>query len=410
MSQKQELHAMVEARQEEMAADLMEMSRIPAVNPRMNGKGEYARMQWIQTYLEKYGIAYDVISVPDEAVPEGVRLNLVVKLPGSEDTQRTLWLIGHVDTVNSGDLENWNTDPFSPERIGGRIYGLGVEDNSQAVITALHTCRLVVENKIQAKCNLGFIFASDEETGSAYGLHALLDHGIFSPKDEAIVPDAGSADGSFVEIAEKSQVWLKFTVTGKQAHASMPQLGVNATSAAMHLGVEIEDMLKREFAKEDPLFNPPYSTFELTQKFANVDSPNVLPGKDIFVMDLRILPCYTVDQVMDRIHAVIEKYEKEREGIQIQVEFITRVDAPDPTPSDSDIVTRLVASIRESGVDAYYGGIGGGTCGAILRAHHIPAAVWSTLDELAHQPNEYVVVENLVKDTKVYISTILKYC
>ena len=126
----------------------------------------------------------------------------------------------------------------------------------------------------------GFIFASDEETGSAYGLHALLDHGVFSPRDEAIVPDAGSADGSFVEIAEKSQVWLKFTVTGKQAHASMPQLGINAASIGMHLGVELEDMLKREFNQEDPLFNPPYSTFELTQKFVNVDSPNEMCIRD----------------------------------------------------------------------------------------------------------------------------------
>ena len=410
MSLRQELNAMVEARMEEMAADIMEMSRIPAVNPRMNGAGEYARMQWLQEYLKKYGIPFDVIEVPDDAVKEGVRLNLVVKLLGTEDPEKTLWIIAHVDTVNSGDLENWNTDPFQPERIGGRIYGLGVEDNSQAVITALHTCRLVMEKKLQTKCSLGFIFASDEETGSTYGLHALLDHGVFSPRDEAIVPDAGSADGSFVEIAEKSQVWLKFTVTGKQAHASMPQLGINATSIGMHLGVELEDMLKREFNQEDPLFNPPYSTFELTQKFVNVDSPNVMPGKDVFVMDLRILPCYTVDQVMERIYAVAKRYEEERKGVTVQVEFITRVDAPAPTPSDSDIVTRLVASIRENGVAAYYGGIGGGTCGAILRAHNIPAAVWSTLDELAHQPNEYVVVENLVKDTKVYLSTILKYC
>jgi succinyl-diaminopimelate desuccinylase len=48
------------------------------------------------------------------------------------------------------------------------------------------------------------------------------------------------------------------------------------------------------------------------------------------------------------------------------------------------------------------GGIGGGTCAAILRNEGLPAAVWATIDETAHQPNEYVVIKNLIEDTKVY--------
>ena len=149
---------------------------------------------------------------------------------------------------------------------------------------------------------------------------------------------------------------------------------------------------------------------ELTQKFANVDSPNVLPGKDEFVMDLRILPCYTVDDVMEEIGKILDRYRDPERGVTISCEFLTRVDAPPATPSDSLVVQRLVSAIRESGVNAYFGGIGGGTCGAILRAKGIPAVVWSTLDDLAHQPNEYVILENLVKDTKVYLSVIEKYC
>ena len=49
-------------------------------------------------------------------------------------------------------------------------------------------------------------------------MKALLDKGLIQPKDEAIVPDGGSTDGSFVEIAEKSQIWLKFTINGKTSH------------------------------------------------------------------------------------------------------------------------------------------------------------------------------------------------
>ncbi len=404
------LHERAEARRAEMVADMKAMSRIPSVNPRMNGEGEYRRMQWIESWLSGHGISCEKIDVPDDAVKEGIRRNLLVKIEGTQDTQRTLWLISHVDTVNAGDLSLWKTDPFEPVEKEGRIYGLGVEDNSQSVIECLHLCRMLHEEGIRAACNIGFLFVSDEETGSQYGLHTLLERGVFGPDDEAIVPDGGSHAGDLIEIAEKSQVWLKFTVHGKQAHASMPHLGINACSLGMHLGAEIEDRLKAKFNQTDPLFLPPTSTFELTQKEANVDSPNVLPGKDVFIMDLRILPCYTVDEVMAEIDAVIKKRVDSGCGATVSYEFITRVDAPPATPSQAPVVQRLKSAVQKGGTDGYLGGIGGGTCGAILRAKHIPAVVWSTLDDLAHQPNEYVIIDNLVHDTQVYLSVIEEYC
>lgn len=406
---KQKLMEMVAAKKDQMVADAIAMSSIPAINPRMGGEGEYQRIQWLLATLDSHKIPYEVIEVPDDAVKEGKRLNVIVKIQGTEDTEKTLWYIAHIDTVNTGDLNAWKTDPLTPTQIDNRIYGLGVEDNSQAVICGLYTCILMFEAGIKAKCNVAFLFASDEETGSQYGLHALLEKNVFGPRDEAIVPDAGSHDGAFVEIAEKSILWTKFTITGKQAHGSMPHLGINACSIGMHFAVELEDRLKEVFAKKDSLFDPPYSTFELTQKFANVESPNVLPGKDVFCMDMRILPCFTVAQVLEEVDRLIARYEYAYK-VKIEYEFPQRVDAPAPTPSDSEIVQKLVEAIKETGVDAYYGGIGGGTCAAMLREHNIPAAVWATLDELAHQPNEYVIIDNLVRDTGIFLATILKYC
>ncbi len=409
MTNETELLKLLAQRSGEMAEDLIEISRIPAVNPRMNGKGEFERAQWLRQRLEKAGLHCQSVDVPDEAVPQTLRPNLYVRFEGAKNTAKTLWLIAHLDTVDTGDLALWNTDPFAPVLRDGKIYGLGCEDNTQAVIVCLHLALLMQKNQIQPDCNVAFLFVSDEETGSRYGLHALIEKGLFGKEDEALVPDGGSPDGSFVEIAEKSQVWLRVSVQGKQGHAAMPHLGVNACSAGMHLGVEIEDSLKKEFDYEDPLFNPPLSTFELTQKFANVSSPNVLPGQDVFTLDMRILPRYTVDDVMRRIEEIIARYEKERPGIKVQTEFVTRVDAPPPTPADAPVVQNLMAALEKQGIPAHCGGIGGGTCAAILRAQNIPAVVWSHVDDMCHQPNEYAVCENMVKDAQVFLSTILKY-
>ena len=101
----------------------------------------------------------------------------------------------------------------------------------------------------------------------------------------------------------------------------MPDLGINACSIGMHLGVEVEDMLKREFDYKDSLFSPPCSTFELTQKFANVESPNVLPGQDIFTIDMRILPKYSVDEVMGRIRSIVKNMKNPIRACQLSLIF-----------------------------------------------------------------------------------------
>lgn len=403
------IQTLISEKREQMVADMIAMSSIPSINPKMGGTGEYARMKWIMGWFDQRKIPYEVYEIPNANVKEGVRLNVIVTIPGAKTKDRSLWFISHVDTVGPGDLDAWNTDPFTPTVKDGKIYGLGCEDNSQSVITTMYACEVVFTEQIQIDRNLRFYYASDEETGSDFGMKALLDKGLIQPGDEAVVPDGGSPDGSFVEIAEKSQVWLKFTINGKTSHAAMPHLGMNACYIGMKFGVQLEDSLKERFHKEDPLFDPPMSTFELTQKFANVASPNVMPGKDSFCMDMRILPEYPVDTVMDYIGEMIEGYKKQYPGVSIDVEFLTRTDAPAPTPPESKVVKSLMEAISESGTKAYCGGIGGGTCGAILRAKNIPAAIWATLDDRCHTPNEYVVIDNMIRDTGIYLSVLARY-
>ena len=87
--------------------------------------------------------------------------------------------------------------------------------------------------------------------------------------------------------------------------------------------LKLEDALKTRYDKVDTMFNPPMSTFEVTQKFANVESPNVMPGKDVFCMDLRILPDYSVDEVMEFIQGLMKQYEAKYPGINMNVEYLT---------------------------------------------------------------------------------------
>lgn len=402
----QEIVEAVEKFRCEIVRFLVDFCSIPAVNPSFGGTGEYKRAVWLADYLEKQGIPVEIREVPDETVPEGKRLNLISYIPGRKDSSGTLWLVAHLDTVAAGDKGQWTSDPFTPVVKGNRIYGRGVEDNGQAVACITYAAKILKHLGLVPGREVGLLFVSDEEAGSDKGLKHLAREGVFKLGDEALVPDSGTPDGGFLEIAEKSILWCKFNVKGKECHASNPQAGVNAGWIGSLLAVEMIKSLREKYCERDTLFNPPFSTFELTQKFSNVGSPNVIPGEDAFVVDFRVLPSLGLSEILEHIERLLSKYEYEY-GVKIEYEILQRQDATAPTPVDASIVKKLVRVLEKLGISARVGGIGGGTCAAIMRSVGIPAVVWSTIEETAHQPNEYVVIDNLIRDTATLLSLMI---
>jgi succinyl-diaminopimelate desuccinylase len=380
---------------------MLEMLKIKAVNPDGGGKGEYERAIFMKKQLEQIGLHVTQYDIPDKRVAEGVRVNLTTVLEG-QDASRTLWMAAHLDTVPEGSRELWTTDPYVPIVKDGKIFGRGSEDNGQAVCSALFAMKALKTLGVKPKMNLGLLYVSDEESGSKYGVIPLLEKGIFKPTDMALVPDAGSPDGSLIEIAEKSILWLKITTKGKQVHGSTPEKGLNARRVAMKLAIQLDDMLHCKYSAQDQLFDPPPSTFEPTKCDANVDNINTVPGVDVQYFDCRILPRYPLDEVMKQIESVRLEFEKNT-GANIQIEPIQHEENTNPTSMQSPIVQKLKTALKQlRGLDAKPIGIGGGTVGAYFRRKGLDTAVWSTLDDVAHQPNEYCKIRNVVDDAKVF--------
>ena len=232
-------------------------------------------------------------------------------------------------------------------------------------------------------------------------------HDIFKKDDFIIVPDAGMPDGSMIEVAEKSIYWVKIETKGKQCHASTPEQGVNAHRAAAHLITRL-GKLYEIFNQKDEVFEPPISTFEPTKKENNVPNINTIPGDDVFYVDMRILPEIKIDDVHETINGFIKEIEKEF-GVEISTSSPQREEAAPATPSDAPVVKALSAAIKSIyGVEAKPMGIGGGTVAAFFRRAGFNAVVWSKIDELAHQPNEYTVIDNMVGDAKVFANLFLQ--
>ncbi len=393
----------IDSYRDDMIRLQMELTAIPALAPENGGDGEDQKASHLMTYLDRAGFNdVQVFHAPDERVSSGHRPNLIAMLPGSSDT-RKVWVLTHLDVVPPGERRFWKEDPYKAYVEDGRIVGRGTEDNQQDIIASLFAAKAFIDEGLIPKHSLGLAFVADEETGSEKGLKYLLRTAptLFSPHDFIVVPDAGNEEGTMIEVAEKSMLWVRFKTTGKQCHASRPALGRNAFLAASHLVVKLSG-LYHAFNASDPLYKPPISTFEPTRKDANVPNINTIPGEDIFYLDCRILPSYPISRVLSEMRRMADEIENTFK-VTVEISVVQEVEAPPPTPADAPIVRALEKAVKDVyGVRAYPVGIGGGTVAAPFRKEGFQAAVWCRIGHMAHQPNEYCLIENMIGNAKVY--------
>jgi len=377
----------------------LKMLRVNAVNPKMGGPGEGERSKFLEDFLKDEGFSVERVDVKDTETGK-TRPNICTRLEGKQP--RNLWYVAHMDTVPEGSRELWLTDPFEPVVKDGKIFGRGAEDNGQALTSSLFALMELKRSGVALPFNVGLWLVSDEEFGSTYGVRYLLDHGHFRKDDIVIVPDSGTPDGTEIEIAEKGLLWFKVTTTGKQVHASLPSRGLNAHRIGMKLAIDIDEALHRKYTEADPLFNEPRSTFEPTKIEPNVANVNTIPGLDVFSFDCRVLPKYRLDDVVSTVEERVRAYEKEY-GARIKLDLIQK-DSAGPATSDRSDASKLLGTAvqRVTGAKPKFVGIGGLTVGNLFRKDGIHTAVWSTIDEVAHQPNEYCHIKNLINDAKVF--------
>jgi succinyl-diaminopimelate desuccinylase len=399
----QKISETIESWRDEIVETLQRIIRVPAISPVIDGTGEHEKAKLIEEILSTWG--FDEIKhydAPDDRADGKVRPNIIARIWGENPEGPTIWAVSHTDVVPIGDPSLWTIEPFEPVVKDGKVYGRGSEDNGQSLVATMFGVKALLDLKIKPYYNVGLAIVADEETGSHYGIQYLLKQDIFKSGDLIVVPDSGNPEGTQLEISEKTILWVKVNTTGKQCHASLPELGINAFRAATRFGYYADSELHEKFPEKDPMFDPPESTFEMTKKEANVENINTIPGSDVFHFDCRILPNYDPELIWGKFEEIGRRVEGET-GTKIKLERVQFDPAAPPTAPDAEVVKLLKASIEKVyNIEAQPRGIGGGTCGAFFRRAGFPTVVWSKIDDTCHAPNEYCVVDNLVNDSKVF--------
>lgn len=396
---KQVIFQEIEQQKKNMTDTLISLISIPAITPQWGGNGESSKASFVEKVIIRSGLPKpEWHNITDDSGIQ--RPNLICRIPGKND--KRLWIVTHLDVVPEGDLSLWETDPFKGKLVDGKIYGRGSNDNGQEMVASIFAAAAVKKLGLLPDHEICLCFVSDEENGSTYGIKHLLDKELFDTDDNILVPDSGNENGSLIEIAEKGVLRLQFEVSGKQSHAASPHKGLNACMVSNLLSCRLYDAFRNTFTEKDDLYNYPFSTFEPTQRFQNVENPNTVPGRECFFFDCRFLPSNNAERILGLVENVCQEVRMATGG-EIYFSVKQQQSALSPV-SENNVFLGELHSVLKSvyPFNPEIGGVGGTTCASFFRKSGLPAIVWSQAVKIAHQPNEYALVEHMINEAKVF--------
>jgi len=310
----------------------------------------------------------------------------------------SLALVCHMDTVPAG--EGWTYPPFEGVVVDDRIYGRGAVDNKGSIVAALLAVRALSEAGVRLKGSIHIVCAAGEETGSPFGLPFLLDE-VKLRYDHVVVCEP--TDGDKVEVAEKGALFLRLATYGKQAHGSMPHLGVNAILLMTQLLTRVTSHTFRY--DPHPLLGHP--TLNVGRIEGGV-ATNVVPASCRADLDIRYLPSQTPEGIVAEIQDIIQQLERENPQFRASVEIVKHM-PPAETDPKHPLVQTLSHTVRDVIGRVEVVGIGGTTFAKFFRLRGMPAVVYGPgLERLCHQADEYIHVSDLLNAALVYASTAVR--
>jgi acetylornithine deacetylase len=243
-----------------------------------SAKSNLALIDFVEDYLDGQGI--EVFRVPS---PDGAKADLFATVGAQGDGG--VGLSGHSDCVPV-EGQNWTSDPFTLTERGGKLYGRGSCDMKGFIACALASVPLFKSHRLREPIHI--IISYDEEVGCT-GVRPLIARlGQDLPRPRAVI--VGEPTGMKVIDTHKRIDAYRTRVTGREAHSSMPELGVNAIAAAANLIGELERIGADIAAKQnDPRFEPPYSTV-MVGTIEGGTAHNIVPKTCEFQWQVRSLP------------------------------------------------------------------------------------------------------------------------
>ncbi|HVK79482.1 MAG TPA: acetylornithine deacetylase/succinyl-diaminopimelate desuccinylase family protein [Verrucomicrobiae bacterium] len=409
----EKLLAEIEGRADDAVALTQELIRIPTINP--PGENYRPCAELIGNRLARRG--FEVEYVRAEGAPGDTdahpRINVIARWesgrPGS-----CIHFNSHIDVVEPG--AGWSVDPFGAIIQDGRIYGRGACDMKAGLAASIIAAEALIDSGAVTSGAIEISGTADEESGGYGGVAYLAARGYFSePRvQHVIIPEPLNVDR--VCIGHRGVWWAEIETKGRIAHGSMPFLG---DSALRHMGAVLNtlerDLYPSLAARHTKMPVVPEGAQQSTLNINSIHGGQREPEGDALpspvvadsarmVIDRRFLIEETLEDVKGEVRSLLETLARERAGFRYQLRDLFEV-APVMISADAPVAAETAAAVkRVLGRKAQF------VCSpGTYDQKHIDRigklksciAYGPGILDLAHQPDEYVEIADLVASAKV---------
>jgi len=411
------LNAAIQARIEDKRDDLIaltqELIRIPTLNP----PGENYRdiCEYLARRLKTHGFVVQMIRA--EGTPgdseKFPRWNIVARHEGS-NVGECVHFNSHTDVVEIG--KGWSLDPFGGDLHDGKIYGRGACDMKGGLAASIIAAETFIELFPDYAGSIEISGTADEETGGYGGVAYLAEKGFYEKVDHVIIPEPLNKDR--ICLGHRGVWWAEIETHGEIAHGSMPFLG---DCAVRHMGAvmrEMEDKLYPALAaKRTDMPVVPEGARQSTMNINSLHGGQTEPDADFtglpsacvpdsarMVIDRRYLVEESQDDVEEEVKGILDGLVKDRPNFRYDLRELWSV-SPTMTDKDAPVVKSVSSAINQvMGKQPEYV-VSPGT----YDQKHIDRigklknciAYGPGILEMAHKPDEYIVVDDMLVSAKV---------
>ena len=406
--------AQVSARRQDLIGLTQDLIRIPTLNP--PGRNYRAICDYLAARLMAQGWEVELLRATgapgdSDAFP---RWNMVARLragPGD-----CVHFNSHHDVVEVG--HGWTRDPFGGELEGDRIYGRGACDMKGGLAASVIAAEAFVAARPGFRGTIEISATADEESGGYGGVAWLAERGYFSPErvQHVIIPEPLHKDR--ICLGHRGVWWAEIATHGRIAHGSMPFLG---DSAIRHMGAVLEEIEARLY----PLLAGKRTEMPVVPEGARASTLNINsihggeaepdPGSTALptpcvadrcriVIDRRFLIEEDLAQVKAEVAEVLERVKSRRPGFSYDIRTLFEVQ-PSMAPRDAPVVRSTAVAIQAvlDRLPDFVVSPGTYDQKHIDRIGRLSncIAYGPGLLHLAHQPDEWVGVQDMIDSAKV---------
>lgn len=325
-------------------------------------------------FIEKYLDGFEAMYVNKEGVK-----NLFLSKKFSDGPH--LCFAGHVDVVPPGD--GWNTNPFVPVIIDGKIYARGTQDMKSGVAAFVQACKDTQE----FNGTLSILLTSDEEGDAKFGTIIMLEKlkEIEMLPDYCVVaePTCEKEFGDAIKIGRRGSINGYLTLNGKQGHAAYPEKAINPVH---NIAPVLHKIAGVDLDSGDDDFSP--SKMVITDIRGGMEVTNVTPGSLKIMFNVRNSTNTTQNGVKLHIDNVLQ-------GLDYSLE-LTQGSYPFVTNRASNIVKNLSQSIKNiTNLDTKLSTAGGTSDARFMGAFGVDVVEFGVINDTIHAPNENTSIEEV---------------